>query len=154
MGRLDNDVGTPAQHPDRTQDAVHNRQRGDAPLNAHDVVSGRCFTPAERAADAGVVVVSETLARQLWPNGDGAGQLVRLDAPQPASSAEARSAKVEPSRTFTVVGASTRTPAEPSTVPPAGPAARDARRRTVVAGFGASCPEALSSVITPASDPA
>ena len=47
-------------------------------------------------------------------------------------------------RTLTVVGASTRTPAaEPLTVPPAGPAARDARRRTGVAGFGASCAEAL-----------
>ena len=75
-----------------------------------DVVSGRGFTPAERTADAGVVVVSETLARQLWPNGTGVGQQVRLDAPQPASpdgpsplSTEARSAKVE-SRTFTVVG--------------------------------------------------
>ena len=52
-------------------------------------------------------------------------------------------------RTLTVVGASTRTSAdEPLTVPPAGPAARDARRRTGVAGFGAFCPEALSSVIT------
>ena len=76
-----------------------------------DVVSGRGFTPAERTAEAGVVVVSETLARQLWPNGSGVGQQVRLDAPQPASpeapssSAEARSAKVEvSSRTFTVVG--------------------------------------------------
>ena len=76
-----------------------------------DVVSGRGFTQAERTADAGVVVVSETVARRLWPNGDGVGQVVRLDAPQsdspgaPAlSSAEARSAAVEPSRTFTVVG--------------------------------------------------
>ena len=76
-----------------------------------DVVSGRGFTPAERTTDAGVVVVSETLARQLWPNGAGVGQQVRLDAPQPASpeapsvsSAEARGAKVESSRTFTVVG--------------------------------------------------
>ena len=75
------------------------------------VVSGRGFTPAERTADAGIVVVSETLARQLWPTGVGVGQQVRLDAPQPASpdapsvsSAEARGAKVEPSRTFTVVG--------------------------------------------------
>ena len=65
-----------------------------------DVVSGRGFTPAERTAEAGVVVVSETIARQLWPNGDGVGQRVRLDAPQPASpgarasSADARSAKV------------------------------------------------------------
>ena len=76
-----------------------------------DVVSGRGFTPAERTVDAGVVVVSETLARQLWPNGAGVAQQVRLDAPQPASpetpsvsSAEVRGAKVESSRTFTVVG--------------------------------------------------
>jgi predicted permease len=75
------------------------------------VVSGRGFTPAERTAEASVVVVSETIARQLWPNGDGVGQRVRLDAPQPASpgapssSADAPSAKVElVSRTVTVVG--------------------------------------------------
>jgi putative ABC transport system permease protein len=75
-----------------------------------DVVRGRSFTQAERSAEAGVVVVSETIARQLWPNGDGVEQRVRLDTPQSASpggassSAEARSAKVEPSRTLTVVG--------------------------------------------------
>ena len=75
------------------------------------VVSGRGFTPAERTAEAGVVVVSETIARQLWPNGDGVGQRVRLDTPQPASpgapssSADAPGAKVElVSRTVTVVG--------------------------------------------------
>ena len=50
-----------------------------------DVVSGRGFTRAERTADAGVAIVSETVARQLWPNGDGVGQRVRLDAP-PSSS--------------------------------------------------------------------
>ena len=72
-----------------------------------DVVSGRGFTPAERTADAGVVIVSESLARQLWPSGAGVGQQIRFDDPQPsspASSAEARGAKREPSRTFTVVG--------------------------------------------------
>ena len=51
-----------------------------------DLVSGRGFTPAERTAEAGVVVVSQSLARQLWPNGGGVGQVVRLEAPQPASS--------------------------------------------------------------------
>ena len=73
-----------------------------------DVVSGRGFTPAERTAEAGVVVVSETIARQLWPTGDGVGQVVRLEAPPSTSpdtpSSEARSAEVEPSRTLTVVG--------------------------------------------------
>jgi predicted permease len=76
-----------------------------------DLVSGRGFTPAERTAEAGVVVVSQSIARRLWPSGNGVGQVVRLAPPQSASpsatsllSAEARSAKVEPSRTLTVVG--------------------------------------------------
>ena len=34
---------------------------------------GRNFTRAERTADAGVAILSETIARQLWPNGDGVG---------------------------------------------------------------------------------
>ena len=59
-----------------------------------DFVSGRGFTPAERTAEAGVVVVSQSLARQLWPSGGGVGQLVRLDAPQSAL----------PARTLTVIG--------------------------------------------------
>ncbi len=65
-----------------------------------DVVSGRGFTQAERTAEAGVVVLSETIARRLWPNGDGVGQLVRLEAPQSASPG----AQAVPSRTLTVVG--------------------------------------------------
>jgi predicted permease len=69
-----------------------------------DVMSGRGFTPAERTAEAGVVVVSETIARQLWPKGDGVGQVVRLEAPPSTPSADARSAEVEPSRSVTVVG--------------------------------------------------
>ncbi len=76
-----------------------------------DVVRGRGFTQAERTAEAGVVVVSETVARRLWPNRDAVGQVVRLQVSQPGSpgaqslsSAEARSAEVEPSRAFTVVG--------------------------------------------------
>jgi predicted permease len=76
-----------------------------------DVVSGRGFTPAERAEEAGVAIVSQSLARQLWSNGSGVGQVVRLEAPQSASqigrsnaSAEARSPETDPSRTLTVVG--------------------------------------------------
>jgi hypothetical protein len=46
-----------------------------------DVVNGRSFTPAERTPEAGVVVVSQSLARQLWPTGDGVGQMLRLEAP-------------------------------------------------------------------------
>ena len=76
-----------------------------------DVVTGRGFTQAERIAEAGVVVVSETIARRLWPNRNAVGQEVRLQPPQSGSpgtpslsSAEARRAELEPSRTFTVVG--------------------------------------------------
>ena len=64
-----------------------------------DLLSGRAFTEAERTAEAGVAVVSETIARQLWPNGNGVGQVVRLEAP-PSQSPDAP----PPSRTLTVVG--------------------------------------------------
>jgi predicted permease len=65
-----------------------------------DVVRGRGFTPAERGVEAGVVVVSDTAGRRLWPNRNPVGQVVRLEAPQsdPAST-PSRS-----SHTFTVVG--------------------------------------------------
>jgi hypothetical protein len=65
-----------------------------------EVVSGRNFTRVERTVDAGVAIVSETIARHLWPNGDGVGQQVRLDAPQSASA----SGRPLLSRTLTVVG--------------------------------------------------
>ena len=44
--------------------------------------------------EAGVVVVSETAARGLWPNRDPVGQVMRLEAPQSAGAP----------RRFTVVG--------------------------------------------------
>jgi len=64
-----------------------------------DLVSGRAFTEAERTTKAGVAIVSETIARQLWPNGNGVGQVVRLEAP-PSESPDVP----PPSRTLTVVG--------------------------------------------------
>jgi predicted permease len=72
-----------------------------------DLVNGRGFTPAERTAEAGVVVVSQSLARQLWPTGNGVGQVVRLEASAGDSSrvsADARTAPAEPARTLTVIG--------------------------------------------------
>jgi predicted permease len=72
-----------------------------------DLVNGRGFTPAERTAEAGVVVVSQSLARQLWPTGNGVGQVVRLEASAGDSSrvsADARTARAEPARTLTVIG--------------------------------------------------
>jgi hypothetical protein len=76
-----------------------------------DLVSGRSFTPAERTAEAGVAVVSQSVARQLWPSGNGVGQVVRIEAPPSASpsgpspsSAEPSSAEKNPSRSLTVIG--------------------------------------------------
>ena len=60
----------------------------------YDLVGGRAFTQAERTADAGVAILSDVLARQLWPNGEGIGQVVRFEAAQSPSS----------SRSLTVVG--------------------------------------------------
>ena len=57
-----------------------------------DVVRGRGFTRAERSAEAGVVVVSEMVAGQLWPNRNAIGQVVRLTTQQ--SDSPARSAPI------------------------------------------------------------
>lgn len=57
-----------------------------------DVLRGRVFTQAERTADSAVVVVSDSVARQLWPRTEAVGQAVHLEDP------------TLPSRTFTVVG--------------------------------------------------
>jgi hypothetical protein len=64
-----------------------------------DVLSGRGFTQAERTAEAGVAVVSEPVARALWPSRSAVGQMVRLETP-PSGSRDAPSA----ARVFTVVG--------------------------------------------------
>jgi predicted permease len=64
-----------------------------------NLVSGRAFTEAEHTAGAGVAIVSETIARQLWPDGRGVGQILRLEAP-PSESTD----MTPPSPTVTVVG--------------------------------------------------
>jgi predicted permease len=64
------------------------------------LVRGRFFTAAERTEDAGVVILSEAVARQLWPGGDAVGQVVRPETS--ASGAEPAAAPVE--RAATVVG--------------------------------------------------
>jgi predicted permease len=64
-----------------------------------NVVSGRTFTTAERTAEAGVAMVSETIARRLWPNGAGVGQIVRFEDRQ-----WSQDPRPLPSRALTVVG--------------------------------------------------
>jgi predicted permease len=56
------------------------------------VLRGRSFTASERSTDAGVIVVSETVARGLWPDRDAVGETMRLEE------------ATRTSRTFTVVG--------------------------------------------------
>jgi predicted permease len=65
-----------------------------------DLASGRGFTQAERTAEAGVVVVSETISRRLWPDRNALGQVLRLEVPPSASPR----GDAVPSRPFTVVG--------------------------------------------------
>jgi putative ABC transport system permease protein len=68
-----------------------------------DLLRGRSFLTTERTTDAAVVVVSESVARQLWPDGDAVGQAVHL-APDPSASTERLVEPPLPPRTFTVVG--------------------------------------------------
>jgi predicted permease len=68
-----------------------------------DLVRGRGFTQAERNADATVAVVSESVARELWPGLDAVGQVLRLEAD---SKSDPRRPGDPPlvSRSFIVVG--------------------------------------------------
>ena len=68
-----------------------------------DVLRGRGFTQAERTADAAVAVVSDAVARQLWPERDAVGQVLHLE-PGPSSKTRRADEPPLPSRTFTVVG--------------------------------------------------
>ena len=76
-----------------------------------DLVRGRGFTQTERSASAAIAVVSESVARQLWPSADALGQVLRLEPSTLAlTGAERPGRPPEPddppllSRTFIVVG--------------------------------------------------
>jgi predicted permease len=68
-----------------------------------DLVRGRGFTPSERSASAAVAVVSESVARQLWPGADAVGQVLRME-PDPTSDLPAPDPPQPLSRTVVVVG--------------------------------------------------
>lgn len=65
-----------------------------------EIVRGRGFSEAERAPAEGVAVVSETIAKRLWPGRDALGQLVRISAPTPGATGGQSPAP----GAFTVVG--------------------------------------------------
>jgi predicted permease len=77
-----------------------------------DLVRGRGFVAAERNPNEGVAVVSETVARELWPGAEAIGQTLRVEPdPTIVQGAEAVRAASEPSddpllqpRTAVVIG--------------------------------------------------
>lgn len=81
------------------------------------IVRGRAFTAAERD-DQTIVIVSESVARALWPNGSGVGQSFRIEADLTPSNPYGLQVNPEPDanqpinapRTVTVVGVSRDVP--------------------------------------------
>ena len=67
------------------------------------VVRGRPFTAAERDREQPVAIVSESIARQMWPNGSGVGETFRLEQ-DPGSGTQPTTDPPGPSRLLTVVG--------------------------------------------------
>ena len=68
-----------------------------------DLIRGRLFSQAERSASAAVAIVSETVARQLWPGTDAVGSVLTLE-PDPQGIPPQPDDPQVLSRSFTVVG--------------------------------------------------
>jgi predicted permease len=68
-----------------------------------DLIRGRGFAQTERSASAAVAVVSESVARQLWPASDAIGQVLRLES-DPNGDTRATDDPPFLSQTFVVVG--------------------------------------------------
>ena len=69
------------------------------------ILRGRSFTAAERDGEHPVVVVSESFARELWPNRSGIGETFRLEQDLD-SETRPRDEPRMPARLVTVVGVS------------------------------------------------
>jgi predicted permease len=72
------------------------------------ILRGRSFTPSERDEHA-VVIVSESVARTLWPNGEGVGETFRLEDDL-AGGTLPKDEEPLPPRMVTVVGVSRDVP--------------------------------------------
>jgi predicted permease len=68
------------------------------------ILRGRPFTAAERDGEHPVAIVSESTARELWPNSGGVGETFRLEQDLPAGTQPSESPV--PARMVTVVGVS------------------------------------------------
>ena len=66
---------------------------------------GRSFTAAERDGEQPVAIVSESIARQLWPNSSGVGGTFRLEQ-DPGPGTRPKDEPPMPARLVTVVGVS------------------------------------------------
>jgi putative ABC transport system permease protein len=73
-----------------------------------DILRGRGFSADERNTNSAVAIVSESVARQLWPGRDAVGQTVRLepDSKNDIRERDDPSSPAFPSRSFVVVGIS------------------------------------------------
>jgi predicted permease len=69
------------------------------------IVRGRSFTSAERDGEHAVAIVSESIARELWPNGSGVGETFRLEQDFGSGTAP-KDEPPPPARLVTVVGVS------------------------------------------------
>lgn len=67
------------------------------------VLRGRGFMPAEGQGKLPVAIVSETTAKELWPNADAIGQLLHL-TPDPANESRRAEENLLAAQTVTVVG--------------------------------------------------
>jgi predicted permease len=67
------------------------------------IVRGRSFTATERDGEQPVAIVSESIARQLWPNGSGVGEMFRLENDSGPGTQPTDEPQM-PSRVVTVVG--------------------------------------------------
>jgi predicted permease len=68
-----------------------------------DVVRGRGFTDAERSPNAAVAVVTESVARQIWPGEDPVGQILRVE-PNPPRGMQKPDDPLQLARTAEIVG--------------------------------------------------
>jgi predicted permease len=71
----------------------------DVPL-----LRGRAFNSSEQSLHAGVVIVSDRLARTLWPGAEPVGRALRMAVTPPADGAASVAAPPAAERTFTVIG--------------------------------------------------
>ncbi len=69
------------------------------------IVRGRSFTAAERDGEHAVAIVSESMARELWPGGSGVGETFRLEQDFGAGTVPKDEPPI-PARLVTVVGVS------------------------------------------------